>query len=205
MKCIIKENINSSSVETHKINNYPWDTVGYKPEALVKMSYDDEKFYVRFIGTEEIVRVENKDRNSRVYQDSCMEFFLQPDINDGRYINFEINAIGTSLVQIGLNGAEREFLVNENMDMLKISSTMTLDNIKDFNGYKKWEMDLEIPFEFIKKYFENFDINNLEKIKCNFYKCGDKTIKPHYGCLFPIDYHKPSFHRPEFFREVLLK
>ncbi|MGL5822726.1 MAG: carbohydrate-binding family 9-like protein, partial [Sarcina sp.] len=57
----------------------------------------------------------------------------------------------------------------------------------------------------ISKYYPNFDIKNVEYISCNFYKCGDNTFIKHYGTLFYIDYHKPSFHRPEFFQKVYVR
>jgi hypothetical protein len=38
----------------------------------------------------------------------------------------------------------------------------------------------------------------------NFYKCGDKTIHPHYGCWSPIELPKPDFHCSDFFGEIIL-
>jgi hypothetical protein len=38
-----------------------------------------------------------------------------------------------------------------------------------------------------------------QKIRANFYKCGDKTPEPHFISWNPIDLPKPNFHVPQFF------
>ena len=202
MKSINKSN-NFKNVELYKIENFVWDTTGYKPEAYVQMAYDDNGFNIKLTGTEKEVIAVIKEDNKPVYQDSCLEVFIQPDIgNDQRYFNFEINAIGTSITQIGLDGLEREFLTEKEVESLNIKTDVNLENIKEFNDFKKWSIEFTIPFALVKKYFNRFDIISIDEIKCNFYKCGDRTEHKHYGALFPISYHKPSFHRPEFFKSI---
>ena len=36
-------------------------------------------------------------------------------------------------------------------------------------------------------------------MRANFYKCGDKTLQPHFLSWSPIHSEKPDFHRPEDF------
>ncbi|MHB1455061.1 MAG: carbohydrate-binding family 9-like protein [Saccharofermentanales bacterium] len=38
----------------------------------------------------------------------------------------------------------------------------------------------------------------------NFYKCGDKTDCPHYGCWNPILLPAPDFHVPAFFGDFIV-
>lgn len=199
-------NINWENIESYKIENYKWDVTGYKPEVEVKMFYTKLGFNIRFTVKEEKVMAMYKTINSPVYQDSCVEFFIQPDImNNKNYINFEINALGVALIQIGKDGIKRYFIDEENFKLLSIKSDINVENINEFDNFKPWSVHLFIPFEFIKIYFPSFDLNLVKNIKCNFYKCGDKTKHAHYGSMFPIDYNKPSFHRPEFFGNIYLK
>ncbi|WP_297521253.1 carbohydrate-binding family 9-like protein [uncultured Clostridium sp.] len=201
-----EENFNWDNVEKVKIGNYPWDSTGYMPDTFIQMAITNKGMLVRFIGTEKKVIITNKILHSRVYQDSCVELFLNPDFkNSNDYINIEINALGTGLSQIGPNAIDREFLTADDIKSLNIHSDVTEKNVNEFDDFKPWNLDYIVPFELIENYYPKFNRNNLTSFKCNIYKCGDKTLASHYGCLFMIDYHKPSFHRPEFFNEVTIK
>ena len=39
----------------------------------------------------------------------------------------------------------------------------------------------------------------------NFYKCGDKTVHPHYACWNPVGGEKPNFHQPQSFGKLILR
>ncbi|MGL5067277.1 MAG: carbohydrate-binding family 9-like protein [Sarcina sp.] len=200
------ENFSWDNIENNVIGNFPWDSTGYTPKTTVKVAVLEEGLKVKFTGTEKEVIINNTELHSRVYQDSCVEFFVNPDFeNSNDYINIEINALGTALSQIGPDAIEREFLTAGDIRSLNITTDITSENVREFDGFKPWNLEYLISFDLIEKYYPKFDRNNLKSIKCNFYKCGDKTKEKHYGCLFNIKYHKPSFHRPEFFKEILVK
>ena len=40
---------------------------------------------------------------------------------------------------------------------------------------------------------------------CNFYKCGDKQVEPHYLSWNPVLTDNPDFHRPEYFGKVIFE
>jgi hypothetical protein len=44
----------------------------------------------------------------------------------------------------------------------------------------------------------------MRNITGNFYKCGDETEYPHFGCWNLIASPVPDFHRPEYFGEIVL-
>lgn len=69
-----------------------------KPEAgtLVETAYDKDYLYIRFICHEpymDKVRAVQKDHDSMVYTDDCVEIFLMPDGNS--YYHLAINKLGT--------------------------------------------------------------------------------------------------------------
>ena len=69
-----------------------------------------------------------------------------------------------------------------------------------FDDY--WTVTYKIGFDFIKKYYPDFDITKTKKIKANLYKCGDNTDTEHYLSYFVVGCEKPDFHRPEYFGEI---
>ena len=60
-----------------------------------------------------------------------------------------------------------------------------------------WQLALVIP---TTSFFDD-NITELSgrTMRANFYKCGDKTLKPHFLSWSPIQSEKPDFHRPEDF------
>ncbi|MGL5576839.1 MAG: carbohydrate-binding family 9-like protein [Sarcina sp.] len=206
IKKIKKDKLIWEELKENKIKNYSWDKTGYMPKVSFKLAITNEGIKVKFIATEEELVIDKKESQTKVYQDSCVEFFFNPDSkNSNDYINLEINAIGTVLGQIGPNGIDRDFLTQEDIDMLEIKVDVNENNASKFNNFQPWCVEYLIPFKLIKKYYPKFSKDTFENLKCNFYKCGDKTKEAHYGSYFKIDYHKPSFHRPEFFGDFLIK
>ena len=67
-------------------------------------------------------------------------------------------------------------------------------------GY--WSVTYKIGYDFIKKYYPEFDMNHCDYIKGNFYKCGDKTEMKHYLSYFKVETEQPDFHCPEFFEKI---
>ena len=193
-------------IQEIKIENYPWDQTGYKPKTSVKLCYTDEELRVRFTSCEKQVRVEVNEFNGPSYKDSCVEFFFLPDHKkDDRYFNFEITAKGNLLLQLGPNGADRHSLDYINPNYFEIKADVTSENYRDFDDFKPWNVEYKIPFEFIKDFFVDFEGKSGHTLKCNFSKCGDKTLTPHYGTWAKIEHYKPAFHKPEYFNEIVFE
>ena len=68
-------------------------------------------------------------------------------------------------------------------------------------GIWDWRVTVLIPFELVGADPENLP----EKLRANFYKCGDKTAHPHFLSWNPVGTPSPDFHRPEFFGELILR
>jgi hypothetical protein len=148
--------------------------------------------------------------NDDVFRDSCVEFFFCPDpFKDKRYFNFEMNAIGTLLLGLGVDRQSRTRLKGEPPEQFNIKTSLNKKNIdlpvKEFWTVEYWTVEYTIPFEFIKKYFPKLEFKSKQKMTGNFYKCGDETKFPHYGSWNPIKTPQPDFHRPEFFGELILE
>ena len=81
-------------------------------------------------------------------------------------------------------------------DLFKIKTVIT---------NKGWNLEFTIPLSFLRQFFPALELRPGLCIKGNFYKCGDKTAKPHYGCWSPIDLPQPDFHCPYFFGDLVLE
>ncbi len=68
----------------------------------------------------------------------------------------------------------------------------------------RWTVEYTIPISYIKKYVPTYEHKKGNIIRANFYKCGDETLTPHYGCFSLIKTDKPDFHHPEFFADFIL-
>ena len=67
-----------------------------------------------------------------------------------------------------------------------------------------WTIRLFVPLGCIAALYGRTEFHRGDRIRANFYKCGDETETPHYGAWNFIDLPSPDFHRPEFFGEIEL-
>ncbi|MEG0308006.1 MAG: carbohydrate-binding family 9-like protein [Clostridium sp.] len=193
-------------IEGIVIDKFPWDKTGYKPCTVVKLFYTNNALHIRFISQEAVVRVESTKFNDNVYEDSAVEFFFMPEpTKDNRYFNFEINAAGVLLLQLDSKTYDRAYINAVDLSIFNIETDVTHDNYKCFSNSIPWKVEYEIPFSFIKTYFKDFKIYPGYTMKGNFYKTGSKTLIPHYGVWNYIDTPSPSFHKPEFFGNIIFE
>lgn len=194
------------NVENIKIENYPWDETGYKPETEVKLCYTDTEIRVKFKSSEKKVRIEEKEFNGPSWYDSCVEFFFLPEPeNDKRYFNFEITARGNLLLQLDDKPPVRHNMNHVNPAYFEIKADVNDDNVDDFDNFKPWTIEYKIPFDFIKDSFPSFEAKSGKKLKANFSKCGDETLTPHFGTWANIKNPTPAFHMPEYFNEIVFE
>ena len=182
----------------HHIGCRNWaEKFPYHPLTAFTIAYSNKYIYVDFYVRGNYLKAVNYTNNSPVAEDSCVEFFLQVP-GSKEYWNFEFNCIGT------VNASHRETRenptrLNDNeISQIKRYASCGTRPFEEMEGIFSWNLIIAIPFSLI-----GINENELpEKILGNFYKCGSKTSNPHLLSWSPIVYHKPDFHRPEFFGEL---
>ena len=178
--------------------NWP-ETFPYTPFCGGRVARTKDALVVDFRVSGLDLRAQNTEDNSRQWEDSCVEVFIQ-DPEKADYYNFEINALGKVLACYGPVREGRTRRPEEQMKKILRFGHLEGGPL-DKEGVQTWRVGVVIPFEFI-----GVDPQNLpHSIRANFYKCGDKTAHPHYVSWSPIDTPKPDFHRPDFFGELILK
>jgi hypothetical protein len=188
------------SANTANVNVFPWPVAGsadYRPATIAKMAAGND-YLIVFMETNEVeIRAEEKGFSGQVCTDSCMEFFLAADPgNSAQYLNWEFNPAGAMYLGIGTHRYDRHDIHPDNYRELFQVKTLVRDN--------GWSLEYHIPLTFLRGCFPLLKIKQGHVMRGNFYKCGDKTVRPHYGCWSPIDLPKPDFHCPAFFGVLTL-
>lgn len=173
-----------------EITDCGWAGFAPTPRTTFQMLRDAEGLSLRMHTAETPLQALCHTHNGDVYRDSCMEFFIQPDPVDGRYLNFECNPDGILHLGLGADRHNRQ-LIGEDRATFRIQSDAKPGD---------WTLKLYIPDSFLLRYFSTVSPH----ARGNVYKCGDDTAHPHYGSWAEVKTETPDFHRPEFFGELEL-
>ena len=164
----------------------------------VHIAHDNQKIYLYYqVKGEELRAVNTKDFMS-VWEDSCVEFFMQRK-GEKTYRNFEFNVHGVLLASKHETRNSSEKFSEELMSSIKRFTTIT-HIYKSNRQLSDWTLYVEIPKNAIG--FSQDEKLSQQTIGANFYKCGDETNEPHFISWNPIDLPKPDFHVPQFFGEL---
>ena len=179
--------------------NWP-EQFPYTPSASVKAFHNGEKLFLQFNVTEKDIHSVISENFGEVWTDPCVEIFIAPDAEG--YYNFEMNCIATLLAAKRKSRKEGvEHFSAEKMAQTIRFSTLPHEAFDEKEGIHEWSVVLGIPFTLLG-YAEGV---RPEKLRANFYKCGDYTRIPHYVSWNPIEVPSPDFHRPEYFGELVLE
>ncbi|MDR3344531.1 MAG: carbohydrate-binding family 9-like protein [Oscillospiraceae bacterium] len=188
------------------LESWHWETGAvYRPQSKFSCyAIKDDGIYAELWSAEENPRSRHIKRDRPVYEDSCLEIFLQPQLADARYINLEANELGTLWSAIGEQRGGRSFL-----KALTASAVITgrTDELSwQHFGRGGWGVQFIIPLELLQAlYGSGFNFYDGQVMRGNFYKCGDKTKIPHWGAWSPVTTNPPGFHNPDCFGEIILK
>ena len=180
--------------------NWP-DQFPYSPLTTFSVAHSDTAIYIDFFVRCNYLRAVNYANNSPVHQDSCVEFFVQPDLNDPHYYNFEFNCIGTIDAARRLDRHNVERLTDAQLDSVKRTPSCGNRPFEEVEGMFNWNLLVSIPLDLIGLKYEGKPL----KVRGNFYKCADMTSVPHFLTWSPVTTPQPDFHRPEFFGDLTLE
>ena len=194
----------AGGITYHKVECVDWKkSYPYCPSFEVAFAHDADNLYIHYKVTEQSVRgIAEKDQDN-VWEDSCVEFFSQPNPSDGIYYNVECNCTGKILLAAGKTRENREPAPAEITSSIKRWASLGEKPFDERMGETSWEIALILPRTFYFKHrITSFD---GMQIRGNVYKCGDKLTTPNFISLYPILTEKPDFHRPDFFQEIVLE
>lgn len=194
LRNVMKEKGSPQAISTVNWPQYP-----YCPGVSFSIARSATHLFVSFLVSEKSIRGAVSEDNGPVYQDSCVEFFVQVPGQDF-YYNFETNCIGVMHAAKRKSRAEKAQFPADTMSRIIRYSSLPKEPFEEKfsdDGFK-WNVIIGIPFDII-----GLDPANLpEKITANFYKCGDNLSDPHFLSWNPIKINKPDFHRTDYFGEI---
>lgn len=181
------------------------DTLNWQnefPESVttsVAGAHDGNKLYLLFTVIGEVLRTVNNRDFMPVWEDSCVEFFVQRE-GEKMYRNFECNANGVLLASKRESREDAERLAEAEMAAIKRLAIIKHRH-ENNSEVSDWQLLLVIPKQSMG--YDRQEILSGTSLRANFYKCGDATEKVHYQSWHPIDVATPNFHLPEFFGKLI--
>ena len=188
-----------------EISRFLPESSSHHPQTTVRLLYDQQGIYGLFQVHDRFVRCLHTRFQEAVYQDACVEFFVQPDGAPG-YFNFEFNACGTLLASYVLNpqkdekGFPKEFrpLTQDDLSRMKIRSTFKKPIVEETAEPIDWEVEFFISFDVLLRYIPEMKIAGRgSRWRGNFYKCAENNSHPHWAAWAPVP--ELNFHLPLYF------
>lgn len=171
----------------------PWGPPEHLPETSVGVGADRIGIILEFTVREAPGPVIFRTFQDPVWQESCVELFLNPfPDEDSYYLNLESNRAGTLLAAWGRDRFNRRALSLEEAGAVESLSA---------SGEGWWKLAHRLPWSLLESLSAK-TIRFPYRVRANFTKCGDRTRHPHWGSWVPLDTPSPDFHRPERFGSI---
>lgn len=169
----------------------------YRPKVIFCVSYSNVGFHVHFDVFEKNPRAVHKHNFAPVYEDSCVEWFINFDpLHTKKYFNIEINANGCVDISFRKDRYTKADLTESEAKTLDIR-TQVFEN--------HWTVDYVVRFELIQKYFTEYKFEKGQEFFSNVYKCANDTAVRHHACWKMVDPITEDFHCPELFGTMIVE
>ena len=176
----------------------------HRPVVLARLLYDRDNLYLRFHVDDRYVVCTHTQYQESVYQDSCVEFFVQPR-SGGGYFNFEMNCGGTLLLTY-IEDARRTAdgfakftpVAVEHGQQVRICPSMPRVVFPERPEAVVWQIACQIPRDVLEAYAGPLGDLPGQVWRGNFFKCADASSHPHWASWSPIG-QELNFHQPGCF------
>ncbi len=174
-----------------------WPEFSAQCEAGVELSHSSDMLHIHYMVDEAAVVARCTADGQHVWEDSCVEFFFDPE-GKGEYYNLECSCTGWIYLCKGTGRCGRIPLDDTALKSIKRRCTLPQEAFGVLGERTQWELWLDVPASV-------FGLESFEGLRArgNFYKCADASPFRHYLSYAPIATPKPDFHRPEFFETIL--
>ncbi len=174
----------------------------YSPDVSFRMFHNGSALFLRYDVQERSVRALAAHDGDDVYMDSCVECFIQPEV-DGRYYNFEFNAAGVLDLSCRTGREEWERASAEVFAVVQRHPSLGREPFAEREADGAWSLSVAIPATALF----NHAIGSWSGLhaRMNLYKCGDGLAVPHFLSWQPVGTPNPDFHRPEYFVQVVFE
>jgi len=185
------------------VDRFRPESSDHRPRTIARLLWDDVALWGGFKVEDRYIRCVHTAFQSPVYEDSCVEFFVQP-FPDRGYFNFEFNCGGALLASYITDPTRTEAgfkawqpLAPEDGARVAVWSSMPAVVDPEIAEPRTWRLVFRIPFDLLEHYTGSLRVDPGDVWRANFYKCGDGTSHPHWAAWCPVD--ALNFHLPQCF------
>lgn len=181
------------------VSSFHWETdPPYRPRTYARLcGVRGKGIYYMAESEEAPLRCKSTRRDDPVYEDSCLELFLNPlPACSDCYINVETNPCGVFLSQFGSSRESRVWMREV---------TVLVPEVSAYQKDGIWGVQVFLSDALIAQLYQTQYRTEAQKMRGNFYKCGDQTVHPHFGAFSPVDTAALGFHNPQRFADIILK
>lgn len=171
-----------------------WAEPSFTPRVRFRMAHTGDAILLQYIVRETGTAAHVTEDNGRVFRDACVEFFVSPGADD-TYYNFELNCIGSLLLQGGRINTRRQLASADVEKLVERHTSLGNTPFDSRNDTVEWEAALIISKGAM--FLDTISSFDGMTMTANFYKCGGS--EPNYMMWRPIETSRPQFHRPEYF------
>ena len=190
-----------AAAEVVEIASFRPESSAHRPRTQARLLHDGEGLCGLFRVDDAHVRSVHTRFGDPVYEDSCVEIFLQPRPGRG-YLNFEMNAGGALLASHVTDhrrvpGGFAAFTRLPEEHGRQVAVRSTLPAVVDPEVEADWQLAFRIPVPLLEAYVGPIGPLEGQEWRANLYKCGDRTSHPHWASWSPVDVL--NFHLPHCF------
>jgi hypothetical protein len=189
---------------TLSIDRFRPEGTVHRPCVLARLLYDAHALHGLYRVEDRYVRCVTTGVQGPVWEDSCVELFLQPAGAAG-YFNFEFNCGGAFLChyrEASSEGAVVTKKILSEAECARVAVYHSLPQIVDpeIADPITWLLGFSIPFALLEPYAGPIGDPMGKTWRGNLYKCADRTSHPHWASWAPVD--QRNFHIPHCFGEL---
>ncbi len=192
-----------AAAETLELSHFRPEGSEHRPRTRARLLHAPDGLLGIFRVEDRYLRSVHTRFGDPVYEDSCVEIFLQPKPDRG-YLNFEMNAGGALLASHVTDprrvaGGFAGFTRLDEDDGRKVLRRSSLPPViePEIEAAVDWQLAFFIPVELLERRVGPLGPLAGQSFRANLYKCGDKTSHPHWASWSPVD--ALNFHLPHCF------
>ncbi len=183
----------------------------HRPRTLARLVYDENALYGIFSVADRYVRCVHMGYQSDVYEDACVEFFVQPAEGHG-YFNFEMNACGQLLcghVEDPTRLPNGDLLKSERLPealgrTVEVRGPFFASVPEEIADPLTWTLGFRIPLAVMAHYVGPLGDLKGKTWHANFNKCAENNSHPHWATWSPIG-EALNFHQPDKFGRLVFE
>jgi len=190
---------------TVQVDQFHPASSAHLPHTQARLVYDARALYGIFSVEDCYVRCVHMGFQTDVYEDACVEFFVQPKAGKG-YFNFEMNACGQLLcgyVEDPTRLPDGDLMKSERLpetlgSLIEIHGAFSAPLPDEIPHPIEWRLAFRIPLDVMEHYVGPLGDPRGQVWRANFNKCAENNSRPHWATWSSIG-EALNFHQPDKF------